>query len=424
MWLLLAACDAPKPDTGDSGDTHGDDTGPAPPCVEGGRVTSVDAKGTNAEEGSLMVEDLDGGGAPDVLLESADGSERSANLHRGEDLSLGVTTPYVTFPGALFTSGSGFVVATMADADGDSLGEVVIGEGESFSTQATLSVWSTTGARLARFALENERESTTILPAQTSLPDVDGDGVDELLVATRGNLNSDGVTWLLPGSAVVAGGHQTSDTALLTITSERGFGGRPAVLDLDGDGVDEGLLAAELGLFVLGGERGVIAETDLPLLLDAHGYYTEVFAAEIDDDGHPELFVFGGGYDTGIQVYAGADVATAFSTVTPLAVTDATLTITTDMEDSVGEHMAIYTDGDCRPALAFHHSRDATVYRANSAQLAAGGVYPLEELSATHWDYSLVISGGHDLDADGTLDLLLSWRGGAHDVLFAPAASL
>ncbi|MDP2316340.1 MAG: MopE-related protein [Pseudomonadota bacterium] len=164
--------------------------------------------------------------------------------------------------------------------------------------------------------------------------DVDGDGLDDLVIGASGACNydrPDGAAWIVHGP--LRGTLDLAD-ADARITGEAGSAGSAGQAvagpgDLDGDGLADvaitapNLLTSRGGYGVVylytGGTSGTIAAADAPTRLDASGLdggvgVSVAGAGDIDADGRPDLIV-GVGYSWAGRTYSGT--AYVVTTITP-----------------------------------------------------------------------------------------------------------
>ncbi len=437
MWLLLACVteiekpsggDAPfsDDDTADTGDTGGgwEDSGNANDrCVAPPAEHALLVGGGTWDWAAAMVADLDGGGAPDLLHETWTPSH-SVALVPGEDAAAGATTPSAWMPTRL--GDSSVSVGVAGDVDGDGQADVAVGENTSRGRRA-LSVWSPASTTEPLWTVSfPDAENAAVLVARGERLDVDGNGLAEAALAA-GN-----AVYVFDG--LDAGEHTEADAALV-VTTEPGSGYSPhAAGDLDGDGLDDLLFVARKGLAYedhvllpgdLAADGGVLDAADLDVLVTMEEYTRLPFFVDLDADGLEELFVQDWLYNDSFSVlgFAGTAVASAAATGATLDGADAFVTLEEEAYNYLGGHLAPVTDGDCLPGVAASAHFGERVYLFANADLRAGGTLAAEDTVALggrpEW-FGYVLAGGHDVDLDGSFDLVVGNMDGDLSLLLSP----
>lgn len=277
-------------------------------------------------------------------------------------------------------------------------------------------------ATAADTTLVADRSDLRFGAAIDTVPDLDGDGLDELIVGAPEDQRSDltrhdGAAWLIPGAAAARGGEQRADDALMVA--------------LVGD--DEG---AELGRVVAGcadlegdGRGGIVAAAPLDSSRDSLGGRVAIVPASALDglSGRVEI-------GTLANVYTGVGVGARAGT---------SVDCRGDLDgDGVSDIVvgAPFADGEREAEGAIYVLSGAELPGPTTLVVAATRV--LSGLGEQHWAGWSVATG--DLDGDGRADLaagapgadggagmVLVWRGadlfttrdGFPDVRISGAAS-
>lgn len=414
-----------NPDTMETGDTTVTDPEADPCASSSATVFDLPVDGEASPYAARLVDDLDGGGAPDVLYERWKG-ERGVSWVRGEDLASGVADERAWLRSQAESAQAAFDIGLLGDVDADGLPDVVVAQGDG-STESLFSVHSPLwpDAVIARFSVAGT--STVALVADEPGPDLDGDGLRELpLVGPV----TDSV-YVFDGADTTGGEHRPED-ARISVAAELEWSDRPVIgPDLDGDGVEELVLthsardtSYDLRVLLSGdAPAGVLDAADLPLLVDTGA--KAPLLIDVDDDGYFELFVTSQTGDGRVFGFPGVAVAAAAGG-TPLAIDGATVRVEAGDDEYLGIHIDPVTDDACLPALAISAHFASRVYLVDNARLVAGGVIDAGRqtvLRGSRW-FGYTQDGGRDLDGDGTLDLIAGGGDGSPFQLFlAPFAS-
>ncbi|MDP2317412.1 MAG: MopE-related protein [Pseudomonadota bacterium] len=259
--------------------------------------------------GVHAVYDLDGDGVNELLVGAPDADTLyvvGGPLRGDESLERPVgLRRYVDGVGSF----GGAVTA--ADLDGDGRVDLAVGA----PTDATLgveggAVWifagpltgSATTATATR-ALYPDNSRDRLGAALATLPDRDGDGLPELVVAAPGYGNTVGRVYLLPSTAT----DLTLPFGLYTgVASFDRAGEALATGDLDGDGLEELVIGAPGGAeayVLLGGGSGTFNLSDADVTIGGRGdrYQTGTALAVVGDqdgDGLDDLLIGGPSFDS------------------------------------------------------------------------------------------------------------------------------
>jgi hypothetical protein len=425
----------PSADTAvDTGDT--DDTGSGnEPCAQPGAVHTLPTGGTVfSPYGTLITVDLDGGGRADVLHETFD-PVRGVALLRGEDAAFGGVTPVATFPATLLAQQAGLVVGVGGDLNADGAREILVGQGEEGGARQ-LDVWSLgeTTTPLASVTFSDAPQWGIAAPSEETGPDLDGDGVAEVLVTALGGQYLYGSVYVFSGAALGGGASLDEGDALASFGDDDSAWASNVVVapDLDGDGVAELLLnhldythGGDVRVVPSGLGGGTFSPDDLDVLLALPDESRAPLFLDIDADGVPEVFAAEGDSNGSVRGFAGEVVAASARDGATLTADDAWVEVLGGRDDYFGMHLAPVTDADCAVGLAVSAHFAGEVRLIANADLIAGGTVASvgsPTLTGTADWFGYVLAGGQDLDLDGTLDLVVAGRDGGDMVLYLSPA--
>lgn len=382
----------------------------------------------NLPDGTLLTEDVDGGGAPD-LLHQLYGDRFGIALLRGETLRAGDTTDTSWFLTITAVDDlSNVIVGTSGDIDGSGERMVLVGEGAQQSGASQLVAWSPLepAAPQAIYGFPDHRGGGTVWPAATPTGDLDGDGLSDLLITAYSSDVGYSRAFIFPASTLATGGVSSASGAWTTVIADgRAVYAPLPAPDLDGDGALDALIASDTpdgrtAHLLLPGDlgAGVVAVDNLDPMIALGPITQKGLFLDLAGDGAPWLFVTSvegqGSGDAEVYGFDADSVAVAAQHRSPLDVAAAQVRIDGDHGDYLGGRLAPYSDAACETGLALSaHFRDE-VRLIDAASLRAGGVVDslsASRLSGEEW-YGIVLQGGQDLDGDSTLDLAMS---GLHD---------
>ena len=357
----------------------------------------------------------------------------------------------------------GRVIASAGDVDGDGLGDLLVGGpymdsttngsgaaflflGASLPASGSLSV---AAADATMWGVGyNDFLGGSVAPAG----DVDGDGLDDVMVAVRnwssGPYGTEGLVTIFTGADLAAGGlHLETDAAIRLMGS---FGDRAGLglaggADLDGDGLDDLLVSGDTAVdaafqagkvyVVLG--AALAAGGDFDLASVAHAELlgeaasdraggTLRWAGDVDGDGLPDVLVGAGDND---EAGSGAGKAYLFFGATLLPggtfdLADADVTVLGGAaSDSLGGAVAapgdIDGDGLAEVVIGVPGGDQGGDYAGEvhlfwGSTLAAGGAFDSSDADLTLIGElpgdtaGAFLAGAGDVDGDGTPDLLVS----------------
>ncbi|MFH1466506.1 MAG: MopE-related protein [Pseudomonadota bacterium] len=270
-----------------------------------------------------LVGDTDGDGLDDLLLGSKgagntyDSAQGAAYLFLGPlsgSYSAVDADALLLDSGAWGTAEVGADVTDLGDVDGDGLHDVMIvarGEGMAFLLLGPVSNTSDLSA-----------DSDAVISGSpySSDPagDMDGDGLDDVLIATNYQCSAYLMPGTLRGAATMSADYLAKITSL-TSTTCYDFLGRHVISagDVDGDGhgdllVDEAGYGYYTALLYLGALAGVYAPTDADALIDpSYDLGGAMDHANLDGDGYDDLLLgspeadFDGSSSGGVYVLTG-----------------------------------------------------------------------------------------------------------------------
>lgn len=353
--------------------------------------------------------DLDGDGLPQVVAPSVD-SPRGVEVW--DVAGARAWAPVAVLPGVGDSAQASQGVGDAGDLDGDGLHEVIVveyvtddrHEGE---YEAAWRWWSVASDReVGRLTWDEATgPATPIPPSMVPLPDVDGDGLPECAVVTGAG------TEIFRGSSISPS--MTWDDAWVHASMWLGIGTEVAD-DHDGDGIDEVLFSDGGELFVLSSTAWAAGRDILPGDAVAVG---ETAAGDlswtlldIDGDGLRELFTSTGSL---LRGYSGSELAAALRRErVALTPADAWVTYEGERSDAFGWHIAPWGAADAND-LVLSDYFEGQFRTLDGDAVRAGGEITEASVTYTAGDgwYSYPLAGGHDLDGNGRLDIVVGATG-------------
>ncbi len=363
---------------------------------------------------SLSAGDFDADGYDDLAVGSSEYPYGGlAIVYFGGSSSIGTTTATVSVRGA---SGDtiGSAVALNGDVNGDGFADLVVGDKDWSSRTGRVLVYRGNTLRTLGTATAVAGTTTsTLMGRSVTLCDVNGDGFSDVVGGASAFGAYMGQVLVWPGSAT---GMATTAATTLYGTTSSGFGYRVACAgDVEGDGVDELLVGAsnDSGFYATSGTSYVYAGSAGGLSSAAIATFDgglSVAGGDVNRDGLADVLHSSGstvqlhyGYDTdsdGDGATDSADCADADSTVFPGA-TELCDGVDNDCDGTIDETAPTWypdTDGD-----GFgNRSAGVASCTAPRGYLAEGT--DCDDRSAAVNPAALETCDGADDDCDGSVD--------------------
>ncbi len=271
--------------------------GPVP-----GQPNQIEGRGSRHGANTLAFGDIDGDGDPDLFW----GDYFEPGLLLFENRATHCSTPDMRAPPQRFPVGSGVLTSgynapTFGDADGDGLGDIVMGVigGAFFPARTSIdNLYYVRQATRGTFEVVTRRLIRTVDVGSESVPtlaDLDGDGDLDLLVGNKiepGVDTTGTITWF--ENIGTASAPSFRDRGPLPISGE--FHYAPTVADLDGDGLPDlvvGTWRDRVQWWRNSGTRSAPswAMADTALITLTRGSNTVPTLADLDGDGDLDMLV-------------------------------------------------------------------------------------------------------------------------------------
>jgi hypothetical protein len=323
--------------------------------------------------------DVNGDGYDDVIAGATNESdlnpqEGAAYVWLGSAAGLSDSPDWSVYGGSSGV-GMGFSVASAGDVNGDGYDDVVVGapwdtNGETSEGRAFLYLGSAAGLdTVAAWSAESNQVNAGLGYSVASAGDVDGDGLDDVIVGTPFYITQQGIagrTSLFRGT--VAGLDPAAAWTLDGNSVDEFFGWSVASAgDVDGDGYDDVLVSAEISdvAFENGGEVSLF-----------HGSAAGLGAVA-------DWIAYGG------MAYANFGSAVAAAG---------------DVDADGYSDVVIGAAGVSSPEVS---EGNAMVYLGSAAGLAPAPVWVFDDADSGHASFGAAVAGAGDTNGDGYADVLV-----------------
>jgi hypothetical protein len=257
----------------------------------------VGESGGDAFGAVLAVGDLDGDGLAELVVGAPEANDGSAGLTGAFQVYLSGTNLVTTVRGDDGGDLLGFSLAIVGDVDGDGLQDLLVGAPgatRDASLEGLVQLWpgATGGIGTTTLTTWTGGEADASLGGALGGTDVDGDGHVDVLLAAPGAGGGAGKVSLYPGSP---GGTESAATWIVSGTGADRYGlALGPIGDLDGDGaVDVGVGSSSATLDIYAGGGSLARSADHTLALNLCAYVTYVTFGSIGDpagDGDDEAW--------------------------------------------------------------------------------------------------------------------------------------
>ena len=285
------------------------DCDPTTDCRAVGDVDQSELNGTHGEsEGKnfgafLALGDIDGAAANDLLVGAPDWDDAPGRVYLFKDgVAEEAVGAHAIFEAAAPSSGFGFGVE-LYDLDVDGRDEVIVGAdragGQVFVFERPWAALTTAADADATWTPSGS--SGRFGHAVVGLADIDGAGSPGIAVGAI-TASDSGVVYALPHAGGGSHDPKTTGTSVVGESDDDGFGTTLERMDLDGDGVDE-LVVAAPGSDAAATEGGAVYAFSLPVASaagdadwivrgsDAYASIYSTAGADLDGDGATDLIV-------------------------------------------------------------------------------------------------------------------------------------
>ena len=396
--------------------------------------------------------DVDGDGIPDILIgarwEDTGGSNAGAaylvlGASLGTSATVDLSTADYKFVGEDAGDQAGYAVASAGDVDGDGLSDLLIGTllggtngkayivlGSSLGTTATIDLST------ADYIFEGD-PSGSAGRSVASAGDVDGDGLDDVLIGNPSHQGGLGRAALVLGSSLGSTTTVSLVNADYVFTGNAYFGGSVVSPgDVDGDGLSDLLIGQEYGdnaYLFFGASLGTTTsftenDADYDFSSGTQTSFSLQGSGDFDGDGLADI-ISGTYLNSGNSGAAFVHLAASLATTTAI---DLTTSADYEFQGENSGDMAGYTmgslgdlDGDGLDDLlvnAVMYSAGTNTYEGAVYIILAASFTSSGPVNLSTADYKLVgetagdeagasFASAGDIDGDGLPDLLIGGKG-------------
>ncbi|MDP2157371.1 MAG: FG-GAP-like repeat-containing protein [Nitrospirota bacterium] len=277
---------------------------------------------------SVATGDVDGDGYDEIIAAYGAGKENLARI-------AGFTRIAVFKRDGTKLAGSDFYAfgksfnfgarVAAGDFDGDGKAEIVVGAGPGSRNTAAVRIFSYSGGIIKDTGVYTVPFGTHY-GVNVAAGDIDGDGVDELIVAPGPDPAAAPAVTILKIDTKVAGSWAVRQDSALAISPFAGaFGANIAAGDLDGDGIDEVIAGTGTSASATEGRFAAFRGDGSPyglLIVDGAAGGIELAAGDINEDGRAEIVTAYGLTkltNAAVKIYGNGELLTSFGAGTNTA---------------------------------------------------------------------------------------------------------